>query len=82
MLIEAWMLVVTERRRPVTAGDCVLLRGDNEPSVAWIRRCRGGNEHRLGALMRLLGALEVSREWRVQSPHVSGVLNSLADGIS
>ena len=81
MLVGAWMLVVTERRRPVTAGDCVLLRGDNKPSVAWIRRCRGGKELRSGALMRMLGALEVSSGWHSQSSHVSGVLNYLADGI-
>jgi len=50
MAVGAWMVVVTERGRPVTAGDCVLLRGDNEPSVACIRRCRGGKEARSGAL--------------------------------
>ena len=54
MLVGAWMLVVAERRRSVTAGDSVLLRGDNEPNVAWIWRCRGGKEPRFGALMRML----------------------------
>ena len=38
-LAGARMLVAAERRRPDTAGDRVLLRGDSEPSVACIRRC-------------------------------------------
>ena len=63
MLVGAWMLLATERCRSVTAGDCVLLRGENEPSVAWIRRCRGGNEPHSSALMCMLGSLEVSSGW-------------------
>ena len=38
--------------------DYVLLRGDNEPAVHWVRRCRGGKP-RSGALMRLMGATEL-----------------------
>lgn len=82
MLVGAWLLVVEQHHRPAAAGDCVLLRGDNEASVAWIQRCRGGREPRSGALIRLLGVLEVSSGWHFQASHVSGVLNSLADGIS
>lgn len=82
MFVGAWLLVVQQQRAPVAASDCVLLRGDNEASVAWIQRCRGGNEPRSGALMRMLGALEVSSGWFFRASHVSGVLNSLADGIS
>ena len=63
MLVGAWVFVVGQRRRPASAGYCVLLRGDNESSVAWIQRCRGGKEPRSGALMRLLGVLEVSSGW-------------------
>ena len=80
LVVGAWMLVVAEHHRPITEGDCILLRGDNELSVLWIRRCRGGKEPRSGALMRLLGAL-VSSEWYFRSSHVPGVLNSLVDGI-
>ncbi|CAB1112908.1 unnamed protein product [Ectocarpus sp. CCAP 1310/34] len=64
------------------AGNRVQLRGDNEDSVAWIQRCRGGKEPRSSALMRMLGAIEVSSGWLFQSSHVPGVLNSIADGIS
>ena len=82
MLVGAWVFVVRQRRRPASAGDCVFLRGDNKPSVAWIQRCRGGKEPRSGALMRLLSVLQVSSGWLFRTSHVSGVLNSLADGIS
>lgn len=64
------------------AGDCVRLRGDNEAATAWIERCRGGIEPRSGALVRLLGALEVASGWHFHATHVPGILNSLADGIS
>ena len=82
MAVGAWMVVVTERGRPVTAGNCVLQRGDNGPSAAWIQRCSGGKEPSSGALMRILGALEVSSVWHFQSSLCSGVLNSFADGMS
>lgn len=82
MVAAAWVLIVQQRHVPVSAGDCIQLRGDNEASVAWIERCRGGREPRSGALMRMLGAIEVSSGWLFQSSHVPGVLNSLADGIS
>ena len=81
MLVGAWLLVVQQQHRPAETGDCVLLRGDNEATVAWIQRCRCGKEPRSGALMRLLGVLGVSSAWHFQASHVSGVLNSLADGI-
>lgn len=50
--------------------------------MAWVQRYGGGKEPRSGALMRMLGAIEVSSEWHFQALHVSGVLNSLADDIS
>ena len=60
MVVSAWVLVVLCAERPLARGDCVLLRGDNEAAVQWVRRGRGGLEPRSGALMRLLGVLEVS----------------------
>lgn len=80
MVVGAWLLIVQQQHRPVAAGDCVLLRGDNEAGVAWVQRCRGGKEPRSGALMRMLGAVEVSSERHFQALHVFGVLNALADG--
>lgn len=82
MFMGAWLLAGQQRDVPRVEHGCVLLRGDNEASVAWIQRCRGGKEPRSGALMRMLGALEVSSGWCFQALHVPGVLNSTADGIS
>ena len=47
-----------------------------------MRRCRGGLEPRSGALMRLLGVLEVSSGWHFEATHVRGIHNATADGIS
>lgn len=63
-------------------GNCVLLHGDNEAAFYWERRCRGGNERRSGALMCLLGVLELSSGWHVDAVHVQGIHNVAADGIS
>ena len=57
MVVSAWVFVILCAERPAATGDCVLLRGDNEVAVHWVRRCRGGREPRSGALMRLLGVL-------------------------
>ena len=42
----------------------------------------GGLEPRYGALMRLLGVLEVSFGWHFEATHVRGIHNAAADGIS
>ena len=60
MVVSAFVLVCSCADRPSATADCVLLRGDNEAAVHWVRRCRGGLETRSGALMGLLGVLEVS----------------------
>ena len=36
MVISAWVLVVFGEDLPTKAGDCVLLREDNEPAVQWV----------------------------------------------
>ena len=83
MVMSAHMLVVVYGERPVGDKDCVLLRSDNEAAVHWVRRCRGGGkELRSGALMRLMGAMELPGGWNFESLHVPGVLNDVADGIS
>jgi len=82
MVVSAWVLVSSCAERPSAMGDCVLLRGDNEAAVQWVRRCRGGKEPRSGALMRLLGVLEVSSGWHFDALHVRGIHNVAADGIS
>ena len=60
----------------------MLLRGDNEAAVEWVRRCRGGKEPRSGALMGLLGVRELSSGWHFDAKHVRDVFNVAADGIS
>ena len=82
MVVSAWVLVSPCAERPAGLGDCVLLRGDNEAAVEWVRRCRGGKEPRSGALMRLLGVLELSSGWHFDAEHVRGIFNVAADGMS
>lgn len=82
MLVGAWLLLGRRRRHvPAEPRGCVSLRLDNAARVTWIQRCRGGQEPRLDALMRLLGVIEGSSGWYFHTSHVSGVLNSTADGI-
>ena len=82
MVVSAWVLVSACAERPSVMGDCVLLRGDNEAAIQWVRRCRGGKEPRSGTLMRLLGVLELSSGWHFDAKHVRGIFNVAADGIS
>lgn len=53
--------------RPVGDGECVLMRGDNEAAVQWIRRCRRGKGPCSGALMRLLAAIELACGWKFEA---------------
>ena len=74
--MSAWVIVSPCAERPSATGDCVLLHGGNEAAVEWVRRCLGGMEPRSGALMRLLGALELSSGWHFDAKHVRGVFTS------
>ena len=74
MVVGAQALITRQQFVPQEMGDCIQLRGDNEPSVAWIQRCRGGKEPRSGAILRMLGVIEVSSGWLFQSSHAPGVL--------
>ena len=82
MVVSAWVLVSPCAERPSATGNCILWRGGNEAAGEWVRRCRGGEEPRSGALMRLLGGLELSSGWHFDAKHVRGVFNVAADGIS
>ena len=82
MAVSAWVLVSACAERPLATGDCVLLRGDNDAAVEWVRRCHGGKEPQSGTLMRLLGALELSSGWNLDTKHVRGFFNVAAEGIS
>lgn len=41
--MSVYMLVVVFGELPVGGKGCVLLRGNNETTIHWVRRCRGGN---------------------------------------
>ena len=82
MVITAWMFVVGAGSQPRFEGENVLVLGDNMSAVHWIGKCRGGTEPRSGALMRMLGCLEMRSGWCFRVKHVKGIANMLADGIS
>ena len=82
MIVSGWVLVFSCAERPSATGDCVLLRGDKEAAVQWVRWWRGGNQPRSDALMRLRGLLELFSGWHFDSKHVRGIFQVAADGIS
>ena len=82
MVVTAWSFVTQSNARPSYARDTVLMRGGNMSAVQWISKCREGREHRSGALMRLLGCLQVGSGWCFDALHVAGVENTIADAIS
>ena len=45
-VLELLGMVISCEDLPTQAGDCVLLRGDNEAAVQCVRRCRGGKRSR------------------------------------
>lgn len=82
MFVGAWLLIFKQHHAPAVKRDRVLLRGENEASVAWIQRCRGRKESQSGASVRLLGVLEVTSGWHSEAKHAPGVIDAVADGIS
>ena len=82
MVVTAWAFVGQTGAEPMYQRESILMRGDNQSAIHWINQCRGGREPRSGALMRILGCLEVRSGWCFRARHVKGVNNVLADGIS
>ena len=84
MVMTAFVMVDMRGERPGRKGEAVLMRADNEAAVTWVKRCRGGGKKqaRVGALMRMMGALEAKGGWCFQARHVRGVDNRLADGLT
>ena len=64
MVVTAWALTVHVGAWPEYPGQSILMRGDNMSAVHWVNKCRGVREPRSGALMRMLGCLEMRNEWR------------------
>ena len=82
MFMTAWVVHMIVGDRPQTAGDAVLLRGDNVSAVSWVNKCGGAKDRRAGLLMRLLGRMEITSGWCHFAKHIPGLENTLADGIS
>ena len=68
--------------RPQTAGDAVLLRGEDVSAVSWVNKYGGAKDRRAGLLMRLLGSMEITSGWCHIAKHIPGVDSTLANGIS
>ena len=80
--MTAWVVQMIVGDRPQTAGDAVLLRGDNVSAVSGVNKCGGAKDRRAGLLMRLLGRMEITGGWCHIAKHIPGLDNTLADGIS
>ena len=82
MVVTAWAFTQEAQTAPQYVSESILRRGDNMSAIHWVSRCRGGREPRAGALMRILGCLEMRSGWCFRAKHVRGVANVLADGVS
>lgn len=83
MVVSAGGIVrVSLGERPVWESECAVLQGGSDCAIHWVNECRGGREPQSGALMRLLGVLEMVGSWHFSAQHVPGVINTLAVGIS
>ena len=78
MVVTAWALTVHAGARPEYPGQSILMRGDNMSAVHWVNKCRGARKPRAGALMRMLGCLEMRNEWRFRAKHIKGVPDSIS----
>ena len=84
MVMTAYVIITMKRERPRRRGEAVLTRADNGAAVTWVRRRGGGGEKqaRVGALMRIMGAMEAKGGWCLQARHVRVVDNRMADGLT
>ena len=61
IVMTTFVMVDVSAERPVRKGDAVPTRVDNEAAIAWVQICRRGRgerQARVGALIRMVGALE------------------------
>ena len=82
MTVTAWAFTVQAATSPDYPGASIFMRGDNSSGVHWVNRCRGDRELRSGAVMRMMGCVEMRSGWCFRAKHVKGVVNTLADGMS
>ena len=83
-VMTAQVMIRGRGDRPEREGEAALIRTDNTSTVSCVVKCRSGGkgQERAGALMRMLGALEVEGGFGFQAKHIPGVENRLADGIT
>lgn len=76
-VLNAYVMIKLRGDGPEREGEAVLIRADNESTVTWIVRCKGGSKRmaRVGALMRMMGALEAEGGFCFQARHIPGKLN-------
>lgn len=59
MVLTAWAFFGLAETRPQCEGENLLLIGDSMSATYWVNRCKWGTEPRSGALMSILGCLEM-----------------------
>jgi hypothetical protein len=85
MFINAWAALVLARgaTRDDVAGNAVLLLGDNQSAVHWLRQAYVARRTRTAApFIRALGALEITCAVSFSAAHIAGVRNGIADWMS
>ena len=85
MVMTAYVTIDMNGERPYTRiGEAVLMRADNEAAVIRVKICRGGGKKqaRVGALIKMMRALEAKGRWCFQAKHARAVDNGLANGLT
>lgn len=82
MVMTAWALTVYAGARSEYQGQSVFMRRGPKIALHWVDKFRNTKEPRSGTLMRMLGVLEICSQGRFRAKHITGIVNTLADGIS
>ena len=82
MVVTTLTFTILGEHTPQDPRETILMREDNMSAVHWVNHSRGSKEPRSGALMRIPGCLDAGSGWCSQAKHLTGVANTLADGIS
>lgn len=70
MVVGTRIFIAQSATKPGYAKDSVRMHGDNSSAVAWMNKCQGGKEPLSGALMRILGFLEMDSDCHFDCTHV------------
>ena len=80
MIINVWAVLIHAGH--AVPGQSVAVRGDNSSAVHWFNAAGTSSEGPAGALMRIMGALEIESAMSFRAAHIAGVDNVLADALS